>query len=104
MWEYRIVTEAANNTSAITLLSVTLGALGWEACGMAAADPTLGFNTISILFKRAVLPWPLPDDTSPAWAIDPTGRFAFRYWDGLRWTEHVSTDDGTKDTDLPNRR
>jgi hypothetical protein len=29
----------------------------------------------------------------PAWHHDPSGRFAWRYWDGMRWTEHVS--DGT---------
>jgi hypothetical protein len=29
--------------------------------------------------------------TSPAaWHPDPTGRYELRYWDGSRWTEHVS--------------
>lgn len=29
--------------------------------------------------------------TVPAqWAADPTGRYELRYWDGTRWTEHVS--------------
>jgi hypothetical protein len=30
--------------------------------------------------------------TSPSarWAADPSGRHAFRFWDGLRWTGHVS--------------
>ena len=29
--------------------------------------------------------------TVPAqWAADPTGRYELRYWDGSRWTEHVS--------------
>ena len=27
----------------------------------------------------------------PAWHPDPTGRFHHRYWDGVRWTEHVAT-------------
>ena len=26
------------------------------------------------------------------WYRDPTGRFEQRYWDGVRWTEHVSKD------------
>jgi hypothetical protein len=26
-----------------------------------------------------------------AWRNDPYGRFQLRYWDGSRWTEHVST-------------
>ena len=25
------------------------------------------------------------------WFADPFGRFEFRYWDGARWTEHVSS-------------
>ncbi|MGB7449186.1 MAG: DUF4041 domain-containing protein [Ornithinimicrobium sp.] len=28
---------------------------------------------------------------APAWHPDPVGRFQHRYWDGSRWTEHVST-------------
>jgi hypothetical protein len=24
------------------------------------------------------------------WHADPTGRYELRYWDGQRWTEHVS--------------
>jgi hypothetical protein len=26
----------------------------------------------------------------PAWHPDPAGRHPWRYWDGSRWTEHVS--------------
>jgi hypothetical protein len=34
-------------------------------------------------------------DTNPArWAADPWDRFAQRYWDGARWTEHVATQAG----------
>lgn len=28
--------------------------------------------------------------SAPGWHRDPTGRFEYRYWDGARWTEHVS--------------
>ena len=35
---------------------------------------------------------------SGSWHGDPTGRFASRYWDGTRWTEHVS-DGNTTTTD-----
>jgi Meiotically up-regulated gene 113/Domain of unknown function (DUF4041)/Protein of unknown function (DUF2510) len=28
---------------------------------------------------------------APGWHPDPVGRFQHRYWDGSRWTEHVST-------------
>ncbi|MEP7047341.1 MAG: DUF2510 domain-containing protein [Ilumatobacteraceae bacterium] len=30
-------------------------------------------------------------DTPAAWAQDPFGRFQLRYWDGTRWTAHVSS-------------
>lgn len=29
-------------------------------------------------------------ESSPGWHGDPFGRFATRYWDGVRWTEHVA--------------
>jgi hypothetical protein len=35
---------------------------------------------------------------SGSWHGDPTGRFTSRYWDGTRWTEHVS-DGNTTTTD-----
>jgi hypothetical protein len=36
---------------------------------------------------------PPPPGTAAGWLPDPAGRFANRYWDGGRWTEHVH--DGT---------
>jgi len=45
---------------------------------------------------------PFPGATTPSpgvWHADPTGRFASRYWDGARWTEHVS--DGNSTTTDP---
>lgn len=33
---------------------------------------------------------PLPP-TRPGWHPDPTGRYPYRYWDGQRWTDAVST-------------
>lgn len=48
---------------------------------------------------------PPPPPPSPAasampasWAPDPTGRHELRYWDGERWTDHVS-DAGTQSSD-----
>jgi hypothetical protein len=36
-------------------------------------------------------PQPAPVVTTPAgWYPDPSGRFEMRYWDGDKWTEHVS--------------
>ena len=33
----------------------------------------------------------MTDATPPQWLDDPAGRHEYRYWDGSRWTEHVST-------------
>ncbi|WP_206673679.1 DUF2510 domain-containing protein [Pseudactinotalea terrae] len=33
---------------------------------------------------------PPPPQTPPQWSADPMGRHQHRYWDGSRWTEHVS--------------
>jgi hypothetical protein len=38
---------------------------------------------------------------SPGWYPDPSGRFAQRYHDGGRWTEHVADAHGNRDTDPP---
>lgn len=38
---------------------------------------------------------------SPGWYRDPSGRFAQRYHDGSRWTEHVADAQGNRDTDVP---
>lgn len=37
-------------------------------------------------------------DIVAGWHPDPSGRYQLRYWDGTRWTEHVSTE-GTTGTD-----
>lgn len=39
--------------------------------------------------------------TRPAWYPDPSGRFAQRYHDGNRWTEHVLDADGANHRDAP---
>jgi hypothetical protein len=39
--------------------------------------------------------------TTPAgWYPDPSGRYEMRYWDGEKWTEHVSRQGATY-TDPP---
>lgn len=81
-----------------------LGSLGWEVVGITAVDPTLGLNSYTALLKRPLMGWPEPADTAPAWQPDPTGRFARRYWDGLRWSQHVTNSAGATETDYPNRR
>ena len=49
----------------------------------------------------APAPAPAASDAVPAgWYPDPSGRFELRYWDGSRWTEHVSRA-GQQYTDPP---
>ena len=43
---------------------------------------------------------PPPPPTPAQWAADPYRRHELRYWDGVRWTEHVS-DQGRQGTDRP---
>lgn len=43
---------------------------------------------------------PTPTPTPAQWAADPFGRFELRYWDGMRWTEHVSSQ-GVQSVDKP---
>jgi hypothetical protein len=38
------------------------------------------------------------------WADDPWGRFPHRWWDGKRWTEWVSSGDGSQQKDSPSDR
>jgi hypothetical protein len=38
---------------------------------------------------------------SPGWYPDPSGRFAQRYHDGTRWTEHVADAGGQRSVDQP---
>ena len=41
--------------------------------------------------SKPPVPQPLPPPSAPAgWIPDPRGRHELRYWDGSRWTEHVS--------------
>lgn len=42
---------------------------------------------------------PAPPGTPAGWQPDPTGRHEHRYWDGGRWTEHVS-DGGAQSVDV----
>ena len=32
---------------------------------------------------------PHPGFAPPGWQPDPSGQFQFRWWDGVRWTEHT---------------
>lgn len=105
-WEYTTVIELVNSPERLDLRLNALGALGWEAVGLTASDPTIGLNQVHVLLKRAAPDWPPPagEPGDATWVADPTRRFAHRYWDGWRWTEHVTDEAGQRAIDFPNVR
>lgn len=71
-----------------------------------AATPSGAHNSDSSTPAAPVADSPTTAQTSstpsvPAdWYKDPSGRFEYRYWDGQKWTEHVSRG-GTVHKDPP---
>jgi len=86
-----LITIAKKNTKpAATLWETSLpGDPGLSPSSRAFA--TSAAVSGSVPFSSASPPLQPP----PAWHADPCGRFASRYWDGLRWTEHVSDGNST---------
>lgn len=101
-WEYKIVSTPTGMVDLEVELAA-LGSLGWEAVGVTSSDKTIGLNEIVVLLKREAPGYPPHDNTAAVWAKDPSGRFEQRFWDGLRWTDHVSSG-GKPDRDYPNVR
>lgn len=89
-------TPAHFRSAELTATIDALGSVGWEVCGFACVD-RLGFNGFAILLKRERAPLAPPPshvaDGGCGWAPDPLDRHQRRFWDGLRWTEHVSDND-----------
>jgi hypothetical protein len=103
-WEYTSLVTGTNDVDSLTLRLTGLGSLGWEMCGFAAADATIGLNCLVAVLKRPAPGFAPPADLAVAWHPDPSGRFVQRYWDGLRWTVHVTGPDGSTAVDYPNVR
>ncbi|MFM8265132.1 MAG: DUF2510 domain-containing protein [Acidimicrobiia bacterium] len=58
-----------------------------EPAGWASNDPTPAGLAETVVVPTAEATTP----SVPAnWYKDPTGRFDYRYWDGKKWTDHVS--------------
>lgn len=77
------------------------GAAGWEVCGVAYLDRTIGFNSVLAVLKRPSPKRPAPTSRDPAWHDDPYGAHSQRYWNGHYWTQHVMRDDGTQAEEIP---
>lgn len=89
-WEYTRVEVGTNVQERMIRELNRLGAEGWEVIGVAAADRTLGLNSVIVLAKRPIVAPSPPADITPGWQTDPCGRWEVRYWDGARWTAHVA--------------
>ncbi|HLN16350.1 MAG TPA: DUF2510 domain-containing protein [Acidimicrobiales bacterium] len=71
----------------------------WGAIGFIA--PVVGVGAVLVARDTTRLPTTMPVwmTSPPAWFPDPSGRHAWRFWDGTRWTEQISTDGVTGGTD-----
>jgi Protein of unknown function (DUF2510). len=58
----------------------------WSFVGWLWNPAALSRNKKALKELRVLANGPAPAD----WHEDPTGRHALRYWDGERWTDHVS--------------
>lgn len=100
-WEYTYVASGTGVKDELIAKLNELGALGWELVNLAAVDRSLGVNSLVAVLKRQALGLPAPEGDPAGWLADPSGRFVRRYWDGLRWTEHVADAAGGQSTDSP---
>jgi hypothetical protein len=102
-WEYQYVTMGANRQDDLLVELNVLGSLGWEVVGFTSADPTMGVHSYTAILKRQAQGYAAPADVAAGWKPDPASRAELRYWDGIRWSQHVSTA-GTPSIDAPNVR
>lgn len=71
--------------------------------GYAPAQPPSPTTALRQAVPAAPNPPPSPGPPAPAvpagWQLDPSGRFAHRYWDGTQWTASVATANGIQAVD-----
>ncbi|HEY4333264.1 MAG TPA: DUF2510 domain-containing protein, partial [Ilumatobacteraceae bacterium] len=79
--------------------SVELGATAAPVANAASVQPAASFTapTTQTVSTIAAASQPAANGT---WAADPYRRHQLRFWDGVRWTEHVS-DNGVAGVDPP---
>ena len=99
-WEHTHVQVNSVRLPDFTEALNDLGADGWELVSTHSTDPTLGFNSITALMRRRIVPLPAPTELTPGWYADPSGRHEHRLWSGRSWTFRVS-DGGKTGRDAP---
>lgn len=92
---------AATTTTATAAVAATPAATASATPVVDAPAPAPAVEPMAAAAAPAPAPAPAPADAVPAgWYPDPSSRFELRYWDGTRWTEHVSRG-GQQSTDPP---
>lgn len=92
----RPISEAGEQTAAPAAEPADAGEVGWgmQSETSASAPDAAETSTASSSSTAAA-------SAAPAgWYADPSGRFELRYWNGDKWTEHVSRA-GQQSTDPP---
>lgn len=69
------------------ILGLLLGVLGVIVAATLTKTPEKQAADAAAL-RAAISP---PSATPAGWWPDPYGRHQYRYWDGIRWTEHVTS-------------
>ncbi len=84
------------------VLGAFLGCIGWIIVAFLPANQAPGATVYPPSSMRPTFPpgGGAPPPSGGQWAADPFGRFEMRYYDGTRWTEHVSSQ-GRQYTDDP---
>ncbi|MBM3799448.1 MAG: DUF2510 domain-containing protein [Actinobacteria bacterium] len=91
-------TLTAKSVDGWAVLSIVSVREGSELVAFLSRDTVANVNPTpasSLVATPASTPAPVSSPTStptvPAdWYKDPAGRYDYRYWDGAKWTEHVS--------------
>jgi hypothetical protein len=79
--------ESGNGDVGISILN--LGA--WALLIVGIVESWKGRRTPSPAAEQPPPRQPVAAEVPPMWAADPYGRYELRYWDGSRWSGHVST-------------
>ena len=80
-------------------LGLLLGCVGWVIAAILPAKAG-GTPTTAPAWPSSSPPPSVTPQTPAGWYPDPMHRFEQRHWNGVAWTEHVSTG-GTASTDPP---
>jgi hypothetical protein len=101
-WEYTTISwSSQKRPQELDLMMNAYGSVDWELVAIdTQVSTTSGPRILTLMFKRQTVSLAAPDGP-PEWFGDPLGRHHRRYWDGLRWTEHVLAIDSTASIDFP---